>query len=50
MITERKNKFNEGDRVFAKIKGFPYWPAIVEKVDLSSNIPKYEVIFYGDKI
>ena len=21
--------FNKGDRVFAKIKGFPYWPARV---------------------
>lgn len=49
MLVERKNKFKVGDRVFVKIKGFPYWPATVENVDLSTNIPKYNVIFYGDK-
>lgn len=45
---EKKSKFKKGMRVFAKIKGFPYWPAIVEKIDFSSKMPKYDVIFFGD--
>src|SRR5436190_963928 len=46
---EIKSKFKIGMRVFAMIKGFPYWPATVTKIDLSTKIPKYDVVFYGEK-
>jgi len=36
---ERKNLFKKGDLVWAKIRGFPWWPGIVQtsKVKLGSN-------------
>eukprot|EP00088_Acartia_fossae_P008305 TRINITY_DN1395_c0_g1_i7.p1 TRINITY_DN1395_c0_g1~~TRINITY_DN1395_c0_g1_i7.p1 ORF type:complete len:465 (+),score=147.97 TRINITY_DN1395_c0_g1_i7:47-1441(+) len=37
------DKFKPGDLVFAKVKGYPAWPAKVTSV--SSN--KYKVFFYG---
>lgn len=37
--------FKKGDRVFAKIKGFPHWPARIETVN--SVKKKFEVVFYG---
>lgn len=46
-LNQIKHKFKKGDKVFAKVKGFPYWPAIIENVDLETRIPKYNVIFYG---
>lgn len=42
-----KNRFKYGDRVFAKVKGHPSWPAIVDSVDRTNKIIKYNVIFYG---
>ncbi|KAK9878939.1 hypothetical protein WA026_003760 [Henosepilachna vigintioctopunctata] len=38
-----ENRFNIGDKVFAKVKGYPFWPAIV----LENNGKKYKVKFYG---
>ncbi|XP_022921318.2 hepatoma-derived growth factor-related protein 2 [Onthophagus taurus] len=38
-----KKAFNVGDMVFAKVKGYPAWPAKVVAV----NGKKYEVDFYG---
>lgn len=42
------NDYNHGDRVFAKMKGWPYWPARIEMVpnELDSK-DKYQVLFYG---
>ena len=41
-----KKTFSAGDRVFAKVRGYPAWPARVEaKTCEKSN--KYTVFFYG---
>ncbi|XP_011149480.1 PC4 and SFRS1-interacting protein isoform X2 [Harpegnathos saltator] len=41
-------KFFTGDKVFAKVRGYPPWPAKVEKViDANSKNAKYSVYFYG---
>ncbi|XP_033341488.2 JIL-1 anchoring and stabilizing protein isoform X1 [Megalopta genalis] len=41
-------KFFAGDKVFAKVRGYPPWPAKVEKViDPNSKNSKYSVFFYG---
>ncbi|KAK2587117.1 hypothetical protein KPH14_002880 [Odynerus spinipes] len=41
-------KFFAGDKVFAKVRGYPPWPAKVEKVtDPNSKNAKYSVYFYG---
>lgn len=42
-----KNRYKVGERVFAKIRGHPYWPAVVTSVDTSNKIVKYNVNFYG---
>ncbi|KAG8323590.1 hypothetical protein J6590_001307 [Homalodisca vitripennis] len=39
-----------GDRVFPKLKGYPYWPGIVKSIfenDNLSKTPRYQVRFYG---
>jgi len=43
-----KKVFNVNDKVFAKIRGYPAWPAIVSgvKVDTPSR-QRYNVYFYG---
>ncbi|KAL0107954.1 hypothetical protein PUN28_014897 [Cardiocondyla obscurior] len=41
-------RFFAGDKVFAKVRGYPPWPAKVEKVnDPNSKNAKYNVYFYG---
>lgn len=40
--------FSVGDFVFAKLKGFSYWPAIVEDVLNTHNVPTYNVQFLCD--
>ncbi|KAG7201569.1 hypothetical protein KM043_004315 [Ampulex compressa] len=41
-------KFFAGDKVFAKVRGYPPWPAKIEKViDPNSKNAKYSVYFYG---
>ncbi|XP_034238572.1 PC4 and SFRS1-interacting protein-like [Thrips palmi] len=41
-------KFKSGDRVFAKVRGYPFWPARVEAcADETPNKMKYHVFFYG---
>ena len=46
-----KDPFKIGDRIFAKLKGYPYWPAKIEESPLSikeaTANKKYQVIFYG---
>ncbi|CAG0918498.1 unnamed protein product [Notodromas monacha] len=40
-------KFKIGDVVFAKIKGYPHWPARVEDVSISKAGITYKVFFFG---
>ncbi|KAJ3649973.1 hypothetical protein Zmor_021686 [Zophobas morio] len=40
---KRSRQFKEGDKVFAKIKGYPAWPAVV----LGKSGKKFNVQFYG---
>ncbi|XP_024893079.1 PC4 and SFRS1-interacting protein isoform X1 [Temnothorax curvispinosus] len=41
-------RFFAGDKVFAKVRGYPPWPAKVEKVnDPNSKNARYSVYFYG---
>jgi len=40
----KRIKFKAGDVVFAKVKGFPYWPARISK-KLKNN--KFQVFFFG---
>lgn len=45
-----KVKFNLGEKVFAKLKGYCAWPAKVEGIsDLTPGRVKYHVYFYGTK-
>ncbi|XP_060531126.1 PC4 and SFRS1-interacting protein isoform X2 [Cylas formicarius] len=41
-----KPTFKKGDKVFAKVKGYPPWPAAIVE-DIGKR--KYSVIFYGTK-
>ncbi|XP_076040122.1 uncharacterized protein LOC143024791 isoform X3 [Oratosquilla oratoria] len=46
----KNHVFKPGDRVFAKVKGYPHWPARVEQfeAEASGRAPKkYPVLFYG---
>jgi len=40
--------YNKGDLVFAKMKGYPYWPARIELLphEIKSK-DKYNILFYG---
>ncbi|XP_021936355.1 lens epithelium-derived growth factor isoform X2 [Zootermopsis nevadensis] len=41
-------KFSLGDKVFAKVRGYPPWPAkVVGVADATVNKAKYHVSFYG---
>lgn len=42
-------KYKIGDRVFAKVKGYSPWPAVVKSLDDTAKLPKYRVVFYGTK-
>ncbi|XP_073999163.1 uncharacterized protein [Rhodnius prolixus] len=47
-IAFSKNKYEAGDKVFAKVKNCPYWPAKIMSVDkTSADIVWYRVLFYG---
>ncbi|XP_058798453.1 PC4 and SFRS1-interacting protein isoform X4 [Phymastichus coffea] len=44
------NKFSVGERVFAKVRGYPPWPAKIESItDPTSKQAKYHVVFFGTK-
>nr|CAD7423045.1 unnamed protein product [Timema monikensis] len=48
-MTMAKN-FSPGDKVFAKVRGYPPWPAMVEESLVDNATPskaKYKVYFYG---
>lgn len=40
--------FKVKDMVFAKMKGFPWWPATISEIVKKDNKNKYKVIFIGD--
>uniref|UniRef100_A0A023GAT2 Putative transcription coactivator n=1 Tax=Amblyomma triste TaxID=251400 RepID=A0A023GAT2_AMBTT len=45
-----KQSFSVGDRVFAKVRGYPPWPARIEDCIGDKSKPKnqkYSVLFYG---
>ena len=43
-----KPKFGPGDKVFAKVRGYPPWPARVEGLaDETPNRMRYHIYFYG---
>lgn len=43
-----KPKFSSGDKVFAKVRGYPPWPARVEGLaDETPNKMRYHIYFYG---
>ncbi|KRT78796.1 hypothetical protein AMK59_6662 [Oryctes borbonicus] len=44
-MMKKAKSFNVGDKVFAKVKGYPAWPAKI----MAENGKKYEVSFYGTK-
>jgi hypothetical protein len=42
-------EYKTGDLIFAKVKGYPHWPARINKVYDETQIPKgkYPIFFYG---
>ena len=36
----------DGDLVFAKVKGYPAWSARITSTDVSGGVNKHSVIFY----
>lgn len=46
----KSDVFKPGDPVFAKVKGYPHWPARIEQFEEDPNgkpLKKYPVMFYG---
>lgn len=44
----KPNKFNAGDKVFAKISDYPYWPALILDVNTGNkDAVLYKVLCYG---
>ncbi|XP_045611083.2 LOW QUALITY PROTEIN: PC4 and SFRS1-interacting protein [Procambarus clarkii] len=46
----KNDVFKPGDAVFAKVKGYPHWPARVEQFEpdpAGKPLKKYPVLFYG---
>lgn len=45
-----QKKFARGDKVFAKVRGHPPWPAKIEEISEDNNKhPKFHVVFYGTR-
>ncbi|KAG8316336.1 hypothetical protein J6590_052547 [Homalodisca vitripennis] len=43
-----KNDFKTDDLIFVKVRGFPFWPAIITAIDKGNkNIIKFKVIFFA---
>lgn len=49
MEKETSHKYKVKDKVFAKVRGYSPWPAIIDSVDTSTKLTKYGVTFYGTK-
>ncbi|KAK4301045.1 hypothetical protein Pmani_026781 [Petrolisthes manimaculis] len=46
----KTDSFKPGDAVFAKVKGYPHWPARIEQFEpdpSGKHLKKYPVLFYG---
>ena len=45
----KKESFQPGDLVFAKLKGHSHWPSIVNKVDENKSLKakRYRIVFFG---
>lgn len=43
---EKANAFQKGDYVWAKIDGWPWWPAKIAEVP-SKKQPRYKVQYFG---
>ncbi|XP_012264964.2 PC4 and SFRS1-interacting protein isoform X2 [Athalia rosae] len=47
-MVKLQRKFIAGDKVFAKVRGYPPWPARIESItDGNTKNAKYKVFFYG---
>lgn len=44
---ENKSKFQICEKVFAKLKGFPAWPAVIDNVNITNKIVTCDVTFFG---
>jgi hypothetical protein len=44
-----EKEYHAGDLIFAKVKGYPHWPARINRVPNDVSIPKgkYPIFFYG---
>ena len=40
--------FNVGEIIWAKIRGYPWWPAIITGTEDDNREKKYAVLFIGD--
>jgi len=50
MIKERETDFYEKELCWAKLKGYPWWPAMInKKIYSKKNSLLYEVIYLGEK-
>ena len=45
----KKEFFQPGDLVFAKVKGHPHWPCIIDTVDEAKSLKakRYHIFFFG---
>lgn len=47
---KKNNHFNAGDKVFAKVKGYPAWPAKVISITLLLNLVVIMTALFLDHI
>ena len=40
-------QYQAGDLVFAKVKGFPAWPAKITNTEAPGGKEKFSVVFFG---
>lgn len=47
-VYSKNNEFYIDNLVFAKVKGYPFWPAKIKNIDKESykNVYKYEIHFF----